>query len=115
MKFAATHKYLELFKAANGGASDYRIAQLLDVTRSTVSHWRNDRKGMSEEIGMIIADRLKLDPFTVVSELNRDRAQSRELRNYYDSLLSRLKNSASVALPALAAIYLCLEQYAITI
>lgn len=106
MKFPATQKYLKLFQAANGGASHYRVAQLLNVSRQAVYDWRDDRRGMSEEIGMIIADRLKLDVVEVVSELNKDRAQSRELRKYYDELIARIKTTAALALPAFASILL---------
>jgi hypothetical protein len=115
MKYPATHKYLELFKAANGAASDYRIAQLLEVKQPTVSRWRNDVAGMSEEVGMMLADRLNLDVVQVVSELNADRANTRESRSYYSQLLARLKSSAALAAPAFVGVFLVLDQSGILI
>ena len=115
MKHPATYKYLELFKASNGGASDYRVAQLLEVDQTTVSKWRNDIRGMSEEVGMMLADRLGLDVVQVVSELNADRANTRESRSYYSQLLERLKSSAALAAPAFIGVYLLLESNAILI
>lgn len=103
MKFPATHKYLELVKAYYDGASDYKIAQFLDVKKQTVSKWRNDLCGMSEETGMIIADRLQLDVVEVVTELNRDRASSRVAREYYDRILTRFRSSAALVLLALSS------------
>lgn len=115
MKFPATHKYLELFKAANGGASDYRIAQLLDVTRATVSGWRRDVSGMSQEVGMKLADRLKLDAVEVVTELNADRANTRESREYYKELLKRIGASAALVIITLSVELPSLESLAISI
>jgi predicted transcriptional regulator len=115
MRFPATHKYLKLFQAANGGASYYRVAQLLEVSRQAVYDWRDDKNGMSEETGMMLADRLNLDVVEVVTELNADRANTRESRSYYSQLLERLKSSAALAAPAFIGVYLLLESNAILI
>ena len=102
MRFPATHKYLTMLKAAYGGASDYKVAQMLKVTKQHVSKWSNDASGMGESPAMILADLLDLDPIIVISELNLDRAQSREARQYYEEILSRVKSSAALVLCGVA-------------
>jgi len=44
----ATTRLLDLLRASQGGCTDYRVAQLLGVTRSTVSRWRTGEGHMSE-------------------------------------------------------------------
>lgn len=115
MKYPATTKYLDMMKAQYFGASDYRIAQLLGVSKNAVSKWRRDVAGMSEDIGMIVADRLDLDVVVVVTELNRDRATTRAAREYYDRILSHFKPTAALALPFLLSLQALTDQLRLTI
>lgn len=109
-KYPVTKKLLTMLKARYGHgkepASDYKIAQMLGVTRGAVSNWTCGRSGMNDDIGVIVADMLELDSDLVLAELNLDRANSLATRQFYESIIKRIQSSAALAVAAFAGLHL---------
>jgi predicted transcriptional regulator len=87
----STLDLLERAKAAAGGASDYRIAQLLGVPRTTVSNYRNGVTRPENPIAMRLADLCGLDPVEVVASVNLERAKSETDRELWEMILKRCR------------------------
>lgn len=79
-------EYLEKLKAVYGGASDYKAAQLLDVTLPTVAKWRNGRSSMGVKAAVICAELLEINPQKIVSEIQEENAKSEKERDFWHSL-----------------------------
>lgn len=85
----STLDLLDRAKSATGGASDYRIAQLLGVTRGAVSNYRNGVTVPENPIAMRLADLCGLDPVEVVASVNLERAKSETDRELWEMILAR--------------------------
>ncbi|MCK0745029.1 hypothetical protein [Chromohalobacter nigrandesensis] len=94
-----TMELLERLKTANDGASDYRIAQILAVKPQTVSHWKNGRGTMGDEVGIRAAEALGLDPVKVIVDLHIEREEGNPTFSVWKALGKRLEMAA---LPAVA-------------
>lgn len=79
-------EYLEKLKATFGGASDYKAAQLLDVSTTTIRKWRTGRSSMGVKAAVICADLLEINPQKIVSEIQEENATSAEEKNFWHSL-----------------------------
>ncbi|OLO11412.1 hypothetical protein BTW10_10005 [Chromohalobacter japonicus] len=91
---------LERLKAAHGGASYYKIAQILGVKSQTVYHWKNGHGTMSDEAGIKVAEALGLDPVKVVVDLHIEREEGNVTSPVWKALGRRLEMAA---MPAVAA------------
>ena len=103
MTVSATKKYIEIMRERYNGCSDYRIAQLLGVTKSCVSRWANNKGGIGDEPAARLADLCDLDPVEVLTELYLERAKSRVTRDYFSEVLKR---SRPVQVLVLSAFFL---------
>lgn len=101
MEHSATKKYLDILRAKYDGCSDYRIAQLLQVSKPCVSRWSNGKGGLGDEPAARLADLCGLDPVQVLTEIYLERSKSRATRNYFEQVLKRTGTSLVVVLPAL--------------
>lgn len=95
-----TKQLLDRLKAANGGASEYRVAQLLGVRSQTVYKWKNGQGFMSDEVGIRAAELLGLDPVNVVVDLHIEREEGNPTFSVWKALGKRLEMAA---MPAVAA------------
>lgn len=89
MDYSATKKYMDILRAQYDGCSNYRIAQLLCVSKSCVSHWSNGKNGMGDDAAARLADLCGLDPVEVITELYLERSKSRVTRHYFEEVLKR--------------------------
>lgn len=90
----ATKRLLTELKAANGGASDYRVAKLLGVSKQNVSAWQNGRAYMSDSVGIRAAMLLGLDPDMVLIELHIEREKGHDTSPIWKSIKERLGKAA---------------------
>lgn len=95
-----TMELIERLKAAHGGASDYRIAQILAVKPQTVSNWKKGRSTMGDEVGIRAAEALGLDPVKVIVDLHIEREEGNPTFSVWKALGRRLEMAA---MPAVAA------------
>lgn len=91
MNTSATKHYMEILRAQYGGCSDYRISQLLKVSRQCVSRWSQGKGQMDDEPAAILADLCDLDAIEVLTDIHIERSRSRVTRKYYEDIKERLK------------------------
>lgn len=101
MNNSATKKYMDILRERYDGCSDYRIAQLLGVTKACVSRWSNGKGGMGDEPAAKLADLCGLDGVEVLTELYMERSKSRATRMYFEEVLKRTGTAQLVVLSAL--------------
>ncbi len=89
-----TTKYLDALKARHGSISDYRAAQILGVTRASVSKWRNGLDSFSPTSAEKVANALGIDPARVVIEAQIDRAKTPEERHIWEDILRKATGAA---------------------
>lgn len=93
METSATKKYLEIIREQYNGCSDYRIAQLLQVSRSCIPRWKKGAGTIDDEPAVRLADLCGLDPLVVLTELHLERSRSRASRQYFEGILKVLDKS----------------------
>jgi hypothetical protein len=86
-----TIELLDIARAQNGGCSDYRLAQLLEIPPSGISNYRSGRSHPANPIAKRLGELCKLDPAEVVCWVNLERATSPEDRETWNLLLSRVR------------------------
>jgi len=77
--------------------SDYRAAQLLEVTKQTVSHYRKGGS-FSEGAAIKAAQLLELDPAEVLIATQAERIKHREARQILEKLAKGLHRGAAAGL-----------------
>ncbi|WP_163557140.1 helix-turn-helix domain-containing protein [Halomonas sp. NO4] len=90
-----TLELLTRLKAAHGGASDYRIAQILGVKHQTVYRWKNGQGTMSDETGIRVAEELGIDPKTVVVDLHIEREAGNVASPVWKAIRRQLEMAAT--------------------
>lgn len=104
MNQSATKHYLELLRSHYGNCSDYRIAQILGVSKQAVSRWSQGKGTIGDEPAAILADLLDLDGVEVLTNLYLERSSSRVTRNYFEEILERAKSAQGAVVLGLLAI-----------
>jgi hypothetical protein len=89
-----TKELLTALKAANGGASDYRAAQLLEVKPQTVYRWVKGEAYMSDDVGLRAAEMLGLDPGKVLISLHIEREKGNATSQVWKDIGRRLEMAA---------------------
>ena len=95
---------LTWYKAAQDGASDYRVAQLLGFKKQTVSAWKRGTAGMSDEAGIKVAQALQLDPHLVLVALQLERSRSPAASRAWALLYRRLEQATAPAVAGFAGL-----------
>lgn len=101
MDYLATKKYMDILRKQYNDCSNYRIAQLLGVTKGCVSRWSNGKNGMGDDAAARLADLCGLDGVEVLTELYLERSKSRATRHYFEEVLKRTGTAQLVVLSAL--------------
>lgn len=101
MEYLSTKKYMDILRARYNGCSDYRIAQLLMVTKGAVSRWSLGKNGMGDEAAARLADLCGLDPVEVITELYIERSKSEATRHYFEEVLKRTGTLSLLIIPSL--------------
>lgn len=70
-----TPGFVDRLRRRCGNASDYRIAQMLGVRPSAISHWRAGRSEVAPEIGIRLAKLLEIDPAIILCRVEAARAK----------------------------------------
>ncbi len=70
-----TWGYIEQIRAKHGGCSDYRISQILQVTRGGMSLYKQGREA-DDSVAFRIAEELDLPPLKVIAEIHATRAEA---------------------------------------
>jgi|GEM_PF-4933696 len=112
MNSSATKKYIDIIRKQYGGCSDYRIAQLLQVSRSCIPRWKQGKGTIGDEPAARLADLCGLDPVEVLTELYLERSTSRVTRQYFEEVLKRSGTAHAVVFAGfLALVYPSLSAF----
>jgi transcriptional regulator with XRE-family HTH domain len=71
-----TWDYIERVRASNGGCSDYRVAQILGISRQSMSNYKLGQRDGDEELAAKIAIELGLPAPRVIADLRLERAKA---------------------------------------
>ena len=71
-----TWDYIERVRARNDGCSDYRLAQILEVSKQALSRYRLSGTPADDEVAARIAVALDLPPMRVIADLRAGRAEA---------------------------------------
>lgn len=91
-----TTELLDAVKAKTGATSDYKLAQVLDISKQKVSDLRAGRNKPDAYECAKIAEVLERDPLEVIAQVEAEAARSEKKREYWRSLFSGLKRTAHV-------------------
>lgn len=69
-----TKRYLEKIRAANGGCSDYKLAQIIGVRQQTVSNYMTGNRTLDDDVAVAVAELLGISPLQVIADCSAERA-----------------------------------------
>ncbi|OCS48825.1 DUF3693 domain-containing protein [Ralstonia pickettii] len=93
-----TLEFLDAISAKLGGASDYAIAKHLEVTRASVSKWRNGHGGFDDETAIRVARILDIDPAIVLFASHAERTKTPAAKGVWMALANRFAPNFEVLL-----------------
>lgn len=71
-------------KEKTGIESDYAIAQLLGVTKNTISLYRNGKTYMGDELILKVADILESDPAYIMACIHAEREKNQAVKKIWE-------------------------------
>lgn len=80
---------LNRLKAAEDGASDYKLSKILGVSPQCISNVRKGRNGLKDQNLMKIADLLDMDRVTTVARAHIEGESTHEMRMLWGEILRR--------------------------
>lgn len=99
-----TCEYIAKIKKHCGVKSDYAVAHLLGVGRSSMSHYKKGVSMFDDYTAAKAAELLNIDPLTVIADINADRAKRDGERKFWQNIAKRAPNIAA----GVAGLSLCL-------
>jgi len=91
-----TQELIEQVRKKLDGATDYKIAQALDIPRQYVSRYMSGDAADSYTCARI-AEVLERDPLEVIAQVEAEAARTEKKRQYWRSFFSGLKRAPHVA------------------
>lgn len=92
-----TKGFLTAVKARHGLTSDYQLAQVLGVTRASISTLQLGRSFLGHDSAMKVAELLDLDPAYVIACTDAERAKTDKIRTVYARIAGAFATVAIVA------------------
>lgn len=96
-----TIELLDRAKKAQGIESDYRLAQVIEVTKAAVSGWRQGRSHPDDEIAARLAEMAGANPASVIAELHAARAKTPAARAIWMNMARQLRHAVAAVMLAL--------------
>lgn len=81
---------LDAFKAAQGGISDYRVAQILGIQTAMMTKYRKQMAPLSPEKMLFLCETAGFDAVDWLLRLYRERAKCDREKNLIDDLRNRM-------------------------
>lgn len=91
---------LDMARARQDNATDYRIAKILGKPQATVSNYRTGRTKPTNSIAMRLGELAGVDPLEAAASINLERATDPEDREFWELLLQRLASPKRGKKPA---------------
>ncbi len=101
-----TCDYLDEVMRVRGITSDYALAKALNITRQTISGYRNKNTSLHDDVAIRVAQLLGIEPGIVLIDMHAERSKTAEIRSVWERvsagfpLLSLHANLVGEALPA---------------
>lgn len=99
-----TTEYLDEISARNGNVSDYRIAQLLQVSKQAVSGYRTGDRTFDDETALKVAALLKEKPEKVLADMHAERAKDDQVKAVWERMAKRVAVVSGAAILTGAAL-----------
>lgn len=91
-----TQQLIEQVRQKLNGATDYKIAQVLDLHSEYISGYVNGERKADAYACARIAEILERDPLEVIAQVEAEAARTEKKRAYWRSIFSGLKRTAHV-------------------
>ena len=92
----ATQQLIEEVRAKMEGATDYKIAQALDLPRQRISNFVKGSRDADAYTCAQIAKILQRDPLEIIAQVEAEAARTEKKRAFWRSFFSGLKQTAHV-------------------
>jgi hypothetical protein len=79
----ALDELARLDKASGGTGTDYKLAQLLDVPRATISNYRRGVTQLDDVLAIRLAELIKEQPLRLIGEINAERARDTRTKAFW--------------------------------
>ena len=90
-----TNDLLDSAKKAQGVESDYRLAQLLGVSKNAITNYRYGKSCPEDEVAIRLSGMVGRDPASVIAEMHAERAKSPEVRAIWLRMAKQLRETAA--------------------
>lgn len=90
-----TCDFLDAVKSKHGLASDYALASVLGITRSSVSKFRVGKDFLGDSTAIRVAQLLEMDPAKIIASVHFERAKKDDERAAWASILEKLGGVAA--------------------
>jgi plasmid maintenance system antidote protein VapI len=91
-----TQTLIEQVRAKMDGATDYKIAQALDIPRQTASELVRGNRAADAYTCARIAEILERDPLEIIAQVEAEAARTEKKRQYWRSFFSGMRRKAHV-------------------
>jgi predicted transcriptional regulator len=91
-----TQQLIEQVRVKLDGATDYKIAQVLDLPRNIVSYYVHGEREADAYACARVAEILERDPLEIIAQVEAEAARTEKKRQYWRSFFSGMKRKAHV-------------------
>ena len=100
-----TTVYLDKIKEKHDIQSDYKLAEFLGIGRSLMSSYRTGRTGFDDFMCHKIADALDLPFELVLAEVNYERDNREEAKQFWKEYAEKISARATLAVTSIALLF----------
>lgn len=93
-------KYLEQVREKLARKTDGELAQVLGISRASISHYTTGRRVMDDEACLAVALDLGIDPIQVLGAAFLDRAEKAGQKSLWEVFMSRTATTAAAVMIA---------------
>lgn len=91
-----TQQLIEQVRTKMEGATDYKIAQVLDIPRNVMHYYVAGERAADAYACAKIAEMMERDPLEVIAQVEAEAARTEKKRQYWRSFFSGLKRAPHV-------------------
>lgn len=91
-----TQQLIEQVRVKLDGATDYKIAQVLDLPTQRISNYVKGKQAADTYACAKIAEALNRDPLEIIAQVEAEAARTEKKRAFWRSFFSGLKRTAHV-------------------
>jgi transcriptional regulator with XRE-family HTH domain len=100
-----TNELLDQVKTKLGLPSDYKLAQVLDISKSAITNYRKQTTHPDQAVCLRIAEILEVDPDVILCNVQAERTKDETLSTQWARIAERLEGLSSTALALFLALF----------